>query len=100
MGKLELNKYTEAEIERRMERSFQEHRQAPDGRNFLAFKMRWLDNLGDRFDHTFKGSPSTKEWLDDQFCPVCGTRKWLCDRDGCKERPKRFLPPRGWRVKF
>lgn len=97
MGKLELNKYTEAEIDRRIEQSFQSHRQAPDGRNVFAFKLRYLDSLGDRYDHTFKGCPDSPEWWDSQFCPGCDKRKHFCICGTGQEIQKepRFMAPRG-----
>ncbi len=99
---MEVTKQNEAEIDRRIERDLAGHRQAPDGRNAFALVMRYLNNHGyrDKFDDTFKGSPSSKEWWDDQFCPHCGMRKSAClcdvpESERLKGGEVRFMAPRG-----
>ena len=61
--------------------------------------MRWLDNPNYRakFDNTFKGSPSSKEWWDGEFCPNCDRRKnaCVCGLDHFKGMEVRFMAPRG-----
>lgn len=99
MGNLEINKYNEAEIDRKIEQDLAGHRQAPRGRNAMAFKMRWLDNHGYRgkFDKTFKGSPSSKEWWDGEFCPDCDRRRTacVCGTEQEQQSEVRFMAPRG-----
>ena len=59
----------EAVFERKAEKMLAGHRQAPNGRNVFAFKMRYLDNdsYKSRFDQTFPGAPGSPEWLDRKF---------------------------------
>jgi len=77
----EITKYNEAKVDRMIEQDFQSHRDCPNGRNFLALVMRHHDNLDylGRFDNTFRGSPSSREWWDGVFCPKCDKRKVYCE---------------------
>ena len=96
----DITKENEAAIDHKIEKSFRSQREVPTGRNFMAWTLRWRDMLGDRFDQTFRGSPSTKEWMDDKFCSGCDMRKWACICGTGKKKPEpRFLVPRGSKVK-
>lgn len=99
MAGLEITRQNEKEIDRRIEQDLQGYRMAPNGRNLLAFRMRWLDNPNyrERFDDTFKGAPATKEWWDDQFCSKCDKRKefCICGKEEVKPGEVRFMAPRG-----
>ena len=76
----EITKHNEAEIDRRIEQSFRSHREAPNGRNAFAWVMRYLENnrYRNKFDDTFRGAPSSKEWWEDQFCQICDKRRTAC----------------------
>lgn len=104
MGRLEINKHNEAEIDRRIEADLAGHRQPPNGRNAFAFVMRHLQNkpYRQKFDDTFKGSPSSKEWWANRFCPVCERVRVQCVCGTGKEfevQEQRFMAPRGARIK-
>ena len=91
----DITKENEAAIDHKIERSFLSHREVPNGRNFLSWVMRYRDSLGDRFDRTFKGAPSTQEWYAKRFCPKCDMRNWKCICGTGKAKPEpRFLVPR------
>ena len=49
------------------------------GRNFMWDVMRWRNSLGERYDETFKGAPSSPEWWQQQFCPKCDKRVSMCE---------------------
>ena len=72
---------SDAEFDRKAEKMLAGHRQAPDGRNVFAFKMRDLDNDGykGRFDNTFQDAPGSKERLDREYCPKCDKRRAWCE---------------------
>lgn len=101
MAETKITRQNEKEIDRKIEADLNGHRQPPNGRNLLAFRMRWLDNPSwrERFDRTFRGAPATKEWWDDQFCPFCDRRKNACvcgtDDERLKGGEVRFMAPRG-----
>lgn len=96
---LEITKQNEKELDRKMEAQLNGHRLPPNGRNLLAFRMRWLDNPSYRgkFDRTFRGSPSSKEWFDSQFCPFCDRRisACVCGTEFDRQEQPRFMAPRG-----
>ena len=56
------------------------HRMAPNGRNFLAFTMRFQNNEGykDKFDSTFSGAPGSDGWFKDRYCEKCGKNRVWC----------------------
>jgi hypothetical protein len=64
-----MNAREEAIFEKKAEAMLAGHRQAPNGRNVFAFKMRYLDNdtYKSRFDRTFPGAPGSQEWFDRKF---------------------------------
>lgn len=99
MAGIKITRENEKEIDRKIEADLNGHRIPPNGRNLLAFRMRWLDNPSyrEKFDHTFKGAPDTREWWDDQFCPVCDRRKnaCVCGTHYVKDTESRFMAPRG-----
>lgn len=99
MGKLEINRHNEAEIDRRIEADLAGHRQSPNGRNVFAFKMRHLEHWDYRskFDETFKGSPSSPGWWSSRFCPSCDRLfvQCLCDTGQPIIMEQRFMAPRG-----
>ena len=102
MAETKITRENEREIDRKIEADLNGHRQPPNGRNLLAFRMRWLDNPSyrEKFDDTFKGAPDTKEWWDDQFCHKCDKRKQFCvcdlpEADRLKGGEVRFMAPRG-----
>jgi len=94
-----ITREQEAITDSKIEKMLAGHRQAPNGRNVMAFKMRYLDNLGYRgkFDRTFKGSPSSKEWWDGEFCPHCDRRRTacVCGTEQEQQGEMRFMAPRG-----
>ena len=75
---------SDAEFDRKAEKMLAGHRQAPNGRNVFAFKMRELDNdaYRGRFDNIFKDALGSKGWLDREYCSKCDKRK---DRCICKK---------------
>ena len=71
---------SEAKFERKAEAMLSGHRQAPNGRNVFAFKMRHLDDVYvSKFDSTFKDAPGSPDWMDQAYCPECGKRKVWCE---------------------
>jgi len=64
-----MDRTSEAQFERKAEKMLAGHRQAPNGRNVFAFKMRYLDDktYKEKFDDTFPGAPGSKEWFDRKF---------------------------------
>ena len=79
--RLQITKHNEAEIDRKIEQSFRSQREVPNGRNAFAWVMRYLENnrYRDKFDNAFRGSPSSSEWWEQQFCPHCNKRRCFCD---------------------
>jgi len=71
----------EAAFEVKAEKMLAGHRQAPNGRNVFAFKMRFLDDTSykNRFDGTFKYAPGSPNRLDLDYCPKCDKRKAWCE---------------------
>lgn len=70
----------EAAQERKAEKMLAGHRQAPDGRNIFAFRMRSLDNGGyrDRFDDTFSLAPGSEDDLSSRYCSQCDKLRSWC----------------------
>jgi hypothetical protein len=98
-----VTRLEEAQFERKAEADLQGHRQAPDGRNVFAFRMRDLDNLNyrERFSRTFPDAPGEPWWFQKRFCSRCDHLKTQCVCGTGKEFQKevRFMAPRGARVK-
>lgn len=82
-----VTKENEAKVDRMIEQDFTSHRDCPNGRNFLAWNMtdREFQPYREKFDQTFRGSPSSREWWDGVFCPKCGKRRSFC---GCENAGK------------
>ena len=103
MSGLEITRQNEAEIDRRIEADLAGHRQPPNGRNLLAFRMSTLDNPSYRkgFERTFPMAPGEPKWFESRFCPKCDRLKVQCVCGTGKELEKevRFMAPRGARVK-
>lgn len=103
MGRLEINKHNEVEIDRRIEADLAGHRQPPNGRNLLAFRMSTLDNPSYRkgFELAFPDAPGEQKWFDSRFCPRCDRLfvQCVCDMGQPIIMEQRFMAPRGARVK-
>ena len=71
----------EIAFEKKAEQFFRSHREVPKGRNFLAWVLRFQNNIGykSKFDDTFHAAPGSKARLDSEFCPKCGKRKVWCE---------------------
>ena len=70
----------EIAFEKKAEQFFRSHREVPTGRNFLAWVLRFQNNIGykSKFDDTFAHSPGSSEWMDKTFCKNCGINKKWC----------------------
>lgn len=71
----------EREFEARAERMLSGHRLPPNGRNFLAWVMRFRpqDKYIANFDNTFNEAPGSTHRLNKEFCPTCDKRKGWCE---------------------
>ena len=71
----------EAAAERKCEAMLRGHRQAPNGRNFLAFTLRYQNNEGykGKFDKTFNGAPGSEHWFESKYCGECGKTRGWCE---------------------
>lgn len=74
----------EQEFEKKAEKMLAGHRLPPNGRNFLAWVMRYhpQQKYVANFDETFKESPFTEEKRSEKFCPGCDKRRAWCE---CKK---------------
>ena len=71
----------ERDFEVKAEKMLAGQREVPNGRNFLAWTMRYQNNSDyrKRFDDSFDKPPGSKECLDEMFCEKCGRRRYWCE---------------------
>ncbi len=71
----------DAADQRGIEKMLAGHRQAPNGRNFLAFTMRYQndDAYKTKFDSTFPAAKGSEFYMNEAYCSKCGKLKIWCD---------------------
>ena len=76
----------EHEFETKAEKMLAGQREVPNGRNFLAWVMRYQNNEAyrEKFDNTFFDSPGSPNWKNEKYCPVCDKLRVWCE---CKTTP-------------